>query len=276
MANFTNIKQLTNSEFEYFRDIVYNESGIKLSDKKIALMQSRIMRRLRSLQLSNYSMYKNYLSDNYDDEIIHFINAVTTNKTDFFRENQHFEYLSDVVLPELSKKYKTIKAWSAGCSTGEEPYSIAITLNEFAEKNKIDVKILATDIDTAVLEHAYAGIYKYETVQNVKMDVLKKYFYRGRGDNEGFFRIKDFLKKTITFKRLNFQMEKYPMKKKFNVIFCRNVIIYFDKETQKKLFEKFYNYLEDDGYLFIGHSENLTGVSDKFIHLGRTIYKKRR
>lgn len=273
MANFTNIKQLTESDFEYFRNVVYQESGIKLSDMKKALMQSRIMRRLRYLRLPNYESYKEYLQTNYDEEIVHFVNAVTTNKTDFFRENQHFEFLSETVLPEKVNK-KQIRIWSAGCSTGEEPYSIAITLKEFLKDKSIDAKILATDIDTTVLEHAYRGIYKYETVQNIKPDILKKYFYRGSGDNEGMFKVKDSVKELVTFKRLNLQMDKYPMKKKFDIIFCRNVIIYFDKETQRKLFNKYYDYLDNDGYLFIGHSENLSGVTEKFKHLGRTIYRK--
>jgi chemotaxis protein methyltransferase CheR len=269
------LKQLSDEEFEMLRGVVYRETGIKLSDLKRSLLQSRLLRRLRSLGLHEFSVYIEYLRDNYNDEIINFINAITTNKTEFFRENQHFDYLTDIVFAEIKKTKKNrIRIWSAGCSTGEEAYSIAITASEYFNNQIPDLKILATDIDTQVLEKGYSGIYSFDQISGIHSNLIKKYFAKGKDENEGVFKIKDSLKNLIVFKRLNLLDQMYPMKGKFDIIFCRNVVIYFDKATQKKLFERFYDYLSDDGYLFVGHSENLSGITDKFRHLGKTVYKK--
>ncbi len=270
------VKELTDDEFDYFRHTIYKESGINLTDLKRALVQSRLIRRLRALQLSSFHEYQSYLKNNYDEEIDNFINVITTNKTDFFRENKHFEYMKNVIFPEFEKlNKKKIRIWSAGCSTGEEPYSIAITCQEYYKDRKdIDCKILATDIDTNVVDFASNGIYKNETVNVIDEKLLKKYFLKGTGENSGKYKTKPILQDMIVFKKLNLLDDVFPMKGKFDIIFCRNVIIYFDRDTQSKLFEKFSRYISDNGYLFIGHSENLTGVSVKFKNIGHTIYKK--
>lgn len=276
MADLRSINSLTDEEFEHFRSIVYDETGINMSDMKRALLQSRLLRRLRILGLPDYSSYRTYLDEHYSDELMQFVNVVTTNKTDFFREDQHFDYMVQEVLPAIEKKeQKKIRIWSAGCSTGEEPYSISMTLHEFfAGREMPNIKILATDIDTQVLETAQNGVYKAESLQGMDADFAKRYFLKGKGENDGRFKIKDSVASLITFKRLNLLEFNYPMKGPFDIIFCRNVIIYFDKPTQKKLFEYMYDFLDDDGYLFIGHSENLSIVSDRFKCLGRTIYRK--
>lgn len=268
--------KLTEEEFVKFRDIVYKESGISLSDVKKILLQSRLMKRLRFLNLNNFSDYYNYLIDNYNEEKINFINSITTNKTDFFRENDHFEFMKTYILPAFEAKgEREIRIWSAGCSTGEEPYTIGITLFEYFKEKKAPLfKILATDIDTQVLEKGLNGIYTEDQVAAIEENFLKEYFLKGKEDNKGLFKVKDFLKNIVFFRRLNLLIDDYPMKKKFDVIFCRNVIIYFDKETQKKLFDNFLRYLKDDGYLLVGHSENISNVTDKFYLAGRTIYKK--
>jgi chemotaxis protein methyltransferase CheR len=269
------LKQLSDEEFEMLRGVVYRETGIKLSDLKRSLLQSRLLRRLRNLGLYEFSDYIEYLREHYNDEIINFINAITTNKTEFFRENQHFEYLNDIVFPEIEKQKKSkIRIWSAGCSTGEEAYSIAITSGEYFTNRIHDIKILATDIDTQVLEKGFSGTYSLDQVSGMHPDIVKKYFAKGANENDGMYKVKDTTKNLIVFKRLNLLDQTYPMKGKFDIIFCRNVVIYFDKATQKKLFERFYDYLQDDGYLFVGHSENLSGITDKFRHLGKTVYKK--
>jgi chemotaxis protein methyltransferase CheR len=270
------LKQLDDSEFDFFRSIVYKETGIRLSDLKKSLLQSRLLRRMRELKMHQYSGYADYLKDNYDDEILNFINAVTTNKTEFFRENQHFEYLKETLLPQfINAGKKKLRFWSAGCSTGEEPYTLAMTLREhFATVPFPDIKILATDIDTQVLQKGIDGVYKSELVSDIDMNLLKKYFARGTGERQGLFKVKNCLSDLITFKRLNLLDSVYPMKGRFNVIFCRNVVIYFDKPTQKALFDRFHEYLEDDGFLFVGHSENLSGLTDKFRLVGKTIYRK--
>jgi len=269
------LKELTDEEFEMLRGVVYRETGIKLSDLKRSLLQSRLLRRLRFLKLYEFSDYIDYLREHYNDEIINFINAITTNKTEFFRENQHFEYLNNIVFPEIKKSDKRrIRIWSAGCSTGEEPYSIAITAKEYFNESISDIKILATDIDTQVLEKGFSGIYSFDQISGIDPVLLKKHFAKGKNENEGAFKVKDVTRSMIVFKRLNLLDQIYPMQGKFDIIFCRNVVIYFDKPTQKILFERFYNYLHDDGYLFVGHSENLSGITDKFRHLGKTVYKK--
>ncbi len=267
---------LEDDDFNRLRDIVYKEAGIKLSDVKKILMQSRLMKRLRELRMDSFTDYYDYLIDNYDDEKINFINLITTNKTDFFRENDHFEFMKGVLLPDFEKKAPgEIRIWSAGCSTGEEPYTIAMVVSEyFSGRHSPEILILATDIDTQVLQKAKDGVYPEEHLVTVDQKYLKTYFTRGTGENEGLYRVSDKLKQSVYFRRLNLLQDEYPMKKQFDIIFCRNVIIYFDRETQKKLFSKFYNYLKDDGYLLIGHSENITSITDKFMLSGRTIYRK--
>jgi chemotaxis protein methyltransferase CheR len=267
---------LEDHDFNRLRDIVYKEAGIKLSDVKKILMQSRLMKRLRELRLDSFAEYYDYLIENYDEEKINFINLITTNKTDFFRENDHFEFMKNVVLPEYQRRgMKEIRIWSAGCSTGEEPCTIAMVTNEFFGANSSpEILILATDIDTQVLQKAKNGIYSEDHLATVDPGNQKKYFIAGSGENEGYFRVSDTLKQSVYFRRLNLLQDEYPMKKQFDIIFCRNVIIYFDRDTQKKLFSKFYNYLKDDGYLLIGHSENITSITDQFMLAGRTIYRK--
>lgn len=271
------LTELDDTSFKRFRDIIYEESGIKLNESKRALMQSRLMKRLRELGMDGYRDYYGYLMDNYRDEIVNLINAITTNKTDFFRESKHFDYMTGELLPEFVKSGKNeLKIWSAGCSTGEEPYSIAITAHRFFENRKApEIRILATDIDTQVLNRGRAGIYKAEDIfEVVDIPTAKRYFQKGTDENEGFLRVKEFIRRMVFFRRLNLLDASFPMKGKFDIIFCRNVIIYFDRESQKRLFANFHRHLADDGYLFVGHSETLTGITDRFIFIRNTIYKK--
>ncbi len=268
--------ELDDALFNKFKDLIYAEAGIKLSDLKKALVQARLARRLRHLGIGTYAEYYTFLTHNYENEKIHFINAITTNKTDFFRENRHFEYMREVCLPEFENTGKRrIKIWSAGCSTGEEAYSISMTMKDYNEKNRtIEYKILATDIDTNVLDTAAGGVYPADRISEIDVATLKKYFYRGSGENEGLFKVKEAVRENVFFRRLNLLDESFPMKGKFDIIFCRNVIIYFDKSSQKTLFEHIWHYLEDHGYLFIGHSENITALTDRFSLIGHTMYRK--
>ncbi len=279
MANSVSagIVELDENHFNLFREIIYQEAGIKLSDMKKALVQSRLLRRLRELHIYSYEDYYSFLQDNYAQEIINLINCITTNKTEFFREARHFDFMHQIVLPEYVKmKKKTLRIWCAGCSTGEEPYTIAITLLEFFKDTQMpDIKILATDIDTHVLELALDGRYKKEILEMLNVDMLRRYFLKGSDVNVGFYRVKDHVKKYIYFRRLNLLSDNYPMKNQFDIIFCRNVIIYFDKDTQKRLFGKFHQYLKDDGYLFLGHSESLTDENNRFTFQGNSIYRKK-
>ncbi len=267
---------ISDEEFEFFRSIVYEESGIDLSDKKKALLQARLTKRLRELRIRTYHEYIGHLKSHFHDEIEHFINCITTNKTEFFREGGHFEFLRTTVLPAYEReKRRRIRIWSAGCSTGEEPYTIAIVLLDYFDGRALpDVKILATDIDSRVLETAKAGTYKAESVHMIGLDMLRRYFYRGTGENQGLFKVKHDVRRLISFRRLNLLDESYPMKNTFDIIFCRNVIIYFDKDTQNALFAKFHRYLADDGYLFMGHSEALIGRSSLFQLKTNAVYEK--
>ena len=267
----------TQKDFKFIRDLVAEQTGIALSEAKTHMVYSRLSRRLRSLNIPTFAQYCNYLNNDNGDELVNFVNALTTNLTAFFRENHHFEYLSDTILPVLTRNNpsRRIRIWSAGCSTGEEPYSLAITLFENIPKIETwDVKILATDLDTNVLTKAASGIYDEERVAGIDGKILNKYFRAGNGSNEGRVRVLDHVKSIITFKQLNL-MGPWPMKGPFDFIFCRNVVIYFDKPTQKILFERYADILASKGFLFIGHSESLFKVTDRYDLLGNTIYQKK-
>ena len=265
-------------DFNNIRQLVSRHTGISLSDAKRDMVYSRLARRLRRLGLDNFKQYCQLLADdNGDEELGHFTNAVTTNLTSFFREPHHFDYLGKQLLPELLKTNSTerrLRIWSAGCSTGEEPYSIAITLQEnLSCKNDWDIKILATDLDTNVLDTARRGVYAEERMKNVDKQRQRRWFRRGSGENTGLLKVKPEIQEMVTFKQLNL-MREWPLKGPFDAIFCRNVVIYFDKPTQGVLMERYANVMADHGKLFLGHSETLYRVTDRFKLQGQTIYEK--
>lgn len=271
-------KQSVSDElFKLFADLIYKTAGIKLSVTKKSLLVSRLMKRLRQKGLNSFTEYYHRVKED-EEEMVEMLNCISTNTTKFFREGHHFEYLEKNILPELfkNKQEKTIRIWSAGCSTGEEPYTIAITACEALnrERSGLDIKILATDISTKVLHSAERGIYEQEQLpENIQIDE-SRYFLKGTRGNKGKLRVKDFVKDLISFRRLNFKDTAYPFKKEFDVIFCRNVMIYFDEEMKKHVFERFYRHLSDGGYLFLGHSETML-MQDKFKPVHVTVYKKR-
>ena len=276
-----NMPALTDSEFNELVKIIYDKTRIQMTNHKRALVTSRLSKRLRALHMDSFREYIDFVKNAKDEELTNFVNAVTTNKTDFFRENKHFEYMKSNFFPEWEKKFKegkvkNLRIWSAACSTGEEPYTIQMTLHEYFGSNydRYDIKVLASDIDTNVLAHGRAGIYKEESVEPIQPNILRKYFLKGTGDKEGLYKVKDILQKNLFFRQLNFKEEDFDIHTQFDLIFCRNVIIYFDKEFQKELFNKFHRYLKEDGLVFIGHSETLFGVSDKFKYVSSNIYKK--
>lgn len=266
--------------FKLFSELIYKAAGIRLSAAKKSLLVSRLMKRLKALGINSYYDYYHRIKDN-EDELVEMLNCISTNTTKFFREGHHFEYLAKHILPELfkNKQEKTIRIWSAGCSTGEEPYTIAITAREVLDKERggrrdINIKILATDISTKVLKAAEKGVFDEEQLPDKMPFAAGKYFMKGTGENAGKIKIKDFAKEMIRFRRLNFKEPVYPFRKKFDIIFCRNVMIYFDEEMKRHVFEKFYRYLSDGGYLFLGHSETML-MQDKFKPVHVTVYKKR-
>lgn len=270
--------EFSRTNFDYIRDLVKQNTGINLTDAKQQLVYSRLARRLRALGLKTFNDYTNYLENNFDVELIELTNAITTNLTSFFRESHHFDFLAKTFLPEVYKKKmltgKTIRIWSAGCSTGEEPYSIAMTLKENQPAGKDwDIKLLATDLDTNVVQTAKSGVYTEERIVDMKAERIRKWFTKGSGEQDGKVKASHKLQELITFKQLNL-MDPWPMKGKFDLIFCRNVVIYFDKPTQKVLFDRYADMLSPGGYMIVGHSENLFKVTDRFELLGKTIYRK--
>ncbi len=266
----------TDADFDKIRRLIKAQTGIHLSDAKRSLVYSRLGRRLRALGLSDFTSY--YARVETDpEELMRCINAITTNLTAFFREPHHFDYLAETVLPELRRKNAgshRLRIWSAGCSTGEEPYSIAMVVREvMGAARDWDIKILATDLDSDVVAKAASGIYEERRLEGVSEQRRRRWFRRGRGANAGKVRIADEIRGLITFRQLNL-MHPWPMRGPFDVIFCRNVVIYFDKDTQRRLFDRYADILGAQRYLFIGHSESLHRVSERFQSLGKTMYRK--
>ncbi|MDX1949462.1 MAG: protein-glutamate O-methyltransferase CheR [Rickettsiales bacterium] len=263
-------------DFKLIARIVFEKTGIHLAPHKKNMVYSRIAKRIRRLNLNSFSEYCTLITSNNDGgEMMDFINAVTTNLTHFFREIHHFKHLAEAALPEAIKQnssFKRLRIWSAGCSSGMEAYSIAMTLRSvLKDVDNWDAKILATDIDTNMLAKGSAGIYSDEEYENIPAKFREEFITKDSKNSQ--IKVSDKLKKLVSFKRLNF-IEPWPVKGPFDIVFCRNVVIYFQKETQKKIFENFSNVMRSGSHLYIGHSENLTGISNKFQLIGKTIYQK--
>ncbi len=273
---------LSAESFARFADFITRELGIKMNDSKVSMLQSRLMRRLRHLGLSSLDEYQDYLFDspNAEEERVHFIDAVTTNKTDFFREPQHFDYLTRTAIPNLTQRYGAggawrFKLWCAGCSTGEEPYTQAMVLGEYARQNAgFDFVLLATDISTRVLEHAHRGIYEEERIEPVATPLRQRYLLRSTDPANRVVRIVPELRRRIHFHRLNFMDANYNVKDQFDVIFFRNVMIYFDKPTQESVINKLCRNLKPGGYLFAGHSESLAGLNIPVTPVASAVFRK--
>jgi len=267
-------------EFEYNRanfervvDIIYKVAGISLSDRKEDMVYSRLARRLRKLGLNNFSEYLNFVSKDSDEQKA-FVNALTTNLTHFFREEHHFDYIQTELLPHIfNSKNNRVRVWSAGCSTGEEPYTLAMVWENVKNKpTNADFKILATDLDTNVLELGRSGIYSVDKLAPVSEN-YQKWFSKTSECSANQKQVSEQLKKYIHFKQLNL-MQDWPMRGPFQLIICRNVLIYFDKATQEKLIHRYYDLLEPNGCLILGHSESLGENKSLFENLGKTIFRK--
>jgi chemotaxis protein methyltransferase CheR len=266
MIDFSNIKRLNEDEFKKFAQLIYDESGIFLKETKITLLSNRLRKRLKALNLSEFSDYYNYITSLKDKskEIEQLLDVVSTNETYFFRNERQFDALKDYCIPEIvkNKKQKSLTIWSAGCSTGEEPYTIAICVMEARLiLSGWNISIIATDIAPSVLEFARIGRYTGRRIEKVPPEILKKYFTQ-MPDNPEVYEVKDELKKLVSFSYLNLFKNPYPQH--VDIIFCRNVMIYFDRARQKELIANFYKVLNPWGYLFIGHSETLHALSDDF------------
>ena len=269
----------TENDFKYLTQLIHETTGISLKSDKQELVYGRLSRRLRELGLTTFNQYCDVLKKDDEDEAVHFINAITTNVTHFFRENHHFEYLKNTLIPELirdkSSSYQPkLRIWSAGCSSGNEPYSIAMVLKECVTNiERWDAKILATDLDSNILDAAKLGVYPLASMKTVADARRKRWFKSGSGTHEGTVKVSKDLKDLISYKKLNL-MDSWPMEGKFDFIFCRNVAIYFDTQTREKIIDRFADQLTDNGYLFVGHSETLFSVTSRFESVGKTIYRK--
>ena len=273
---------ITDREFRQLRALVHQQTGIALGEGKRQLVCARLGKRLRHHGYSTFSQYYDHLMerDPEGEELIRMINAITTNKTDFFRERHHFEFLRSEVLEQLSAPRavdapRTLRIWSAGCSSGEEPYSIALTvLDTLPRIYAWDVKILAADIDTETLEKGRAGMYPAEQMASIPDRLRERYFLRGRGALDGWVRVRPEVQELVKFRRINLRDETWPIRTAFDCIFCRNVIIYFDRALQERLVGRFVDLLKPGGHLFLGHSESLLGMRLGLKYLGSTVYQK--
>jgi chemotaxis protein methyltransferase CheR len=257
-----------------FSEIVYNKAGIVLGEKKEALMQARIGKRMRKLGLTDFRQYLKMIEEDEDgDEIVQLLDVISTNVTNFFRENRHFELLKIILQRWVEQGLDKLRIWCAASSSGEEPYSIAITVKETLPYFK-DVKILATDISTKVLAKAKTGRYEERNMENVSKKILNNYFVREKIGNEIFYVAENELKRMITFARLNLIELPFPMKGPFDVIFCRNVMIYFDNPTRTKLLSECERLLKNGGYLMVGHAESLSGLLSNLKPVEPSVYIK--
>ena len=274
---------LTDRDFHKISDLVYEHCGINLHAGKKELVRARLAKRLRQGNFRTFSEYmRHVLEDTTGKEFSVLIDSLSTNLTSFFREGQHFEFLRNKFLPSLMERKRAkpdfrIRAWSAGCSSGEEPYSIAITLLDAVQgQGRWDIKILATDISTSVLEVAKTGIYDKQRVEPVSPMQRQRYFLVSRTEDQKVFEVNQNLRDIVIFKYLNL-MGNWPIDTRhggLDFIFCRNVMIYFDKPTQRRLVNRFWDILSSGGILFTGHSESLTGIEHKFRYVQPTIYAK--
>jgi chemotaxis protein methyltransferase CheR len=279
MTNRDKAFELSKSDFSFICQYVYDIAGIVLNASKKEMVYRRITRIIRERKIASFTEYCDLLKADPEKEKDYFINAITTNLTSFFREQHHFDYMTQHELPKLIKNsltnHKRLRIWSSASSTGEEPYSIAMTLLETmkGDLGQWDAKILATDIDSNVLASGKSGIYDDRRIEDIPKKFKEKYFHRGVGNNKNKVKVDKELRKLITFKQLNL-LNDWPMKGPFDIIFCRNVIIYFDKGTQQDLFARYYEMLAPGGLLILGHSENLGKYQEHFDNVGRTIFRK--
>ena len=275
-------RDLSDRKFQSFRTLVATHSGIALGPHKRALLQARLGRRLRTLGLTTFADYHRLLieHDPQGEELVRFINAVTTNKTHFYREAHHFAYLAERWAPAVVGQAsrggeRAVRIWSAGCSTGEEPYTIAMTVADaLPHAAGWRVRILASDIDTDVLKRAAAGVYSIDAAGAIPPAALKRHFLRGTGTSADLMRVRPSLRSLVAFRRINLLEDQWPSGTSFDVIFCRNVLIYFDRPTQQRVIERLGACLKDDGVLVLGHSEGILGMTNGLRHVGHTIYRK--
>ncbi len=265
---------LDDRTFDKIRDTVYRHSGISLADHKKTLVSSRLGKRIRALGLDGFEDYCKYLRDDRSgQELVLLIDAISTNVTHFFREAKHFDVLAAALRQRYASGQRKFRIWCAASSTGEEPYSLAITLRENLGED-VDAKILATDISTGVLAKAQQGLYEQRHVEKMDREVLRRWFVSDNSNGDAGFRVKPELRQMVRFGRLNLAEDGWPLKGPLDMIFCRNVMIYFDNDLRARLVKKFYALLGQGGLLFTGHSESLNKMAGEFGKVQPSVYQK--
>jgi chemotaxis protein methyltransferase CheR len=260
--------------FDKFRHLIYRTSGISLSDQKEALVSARIGKRMRILNVPDYRVYfARVVADQSGDELRELLNAISTNVTHFFREKRHFDFMGQRVRELSGNGVRHLRIWCAACSTGEEPYTIAMTALEHAGR-PMSVRIVASDISTKVLQLAKFGIYKDTDLSDIPPPLLKKYFQVGVGRADRLYRVKQPLRDMVTFQQINLSTPPYPVEGGLDMIFCRNVMIYFNHELRRVLVKHFEDLLRPQGYLFVGMSESLSGIQKTLVSLEPSVYRK--
>lgn len=268
---------LSARNFTRLAEFIHGYSGIKMPSNKKTMLEGRLRRRMRVHRFDNVNDYCRFLfeDDGLETETIHLIDAVTTNKTEFFREPVHFDFMEKTVLPQLAKTRRHFRVWSAAASTGAEPYTLAMVLDEFcSERRGLDYSILGTDICTEVLQQAIAGRFVESMIQPVSMSRRQRYVMRAKDPSRGEVRIVPELRSKVAYARLNLMDESYPVEQQMDIIFCRNILIYFDKPTQAKVLERLCRHLASDGYLFLGHSESIVGIDLPLRQIANTVFQK--
>jgi chemotaxis protein methyltransferase CheR len=268
---------ISDQDFNLFAKLVYDKTGINLAQgNKKQLLQSRVNKVLRTRNIQTYRDYYQIIkNDSSGSELEDFINLISTNVTHFFREEQHFRFLREQWFPHFDfKSTNTVRIWCSASSTGEEPYSISITMKELLG-DKVPYDIFASDIDTKVLQKASKGIYPLASVEKMDKSLLKKYFQEGKGNASGYVKVKENIRKHVNYHRVNL-IEPFRLPHKFDIVFCRNVMIYFDTPTKQAIVEKFFNVMNPDSVLCIGHSESLNGFKHPFKYIQPATYKKER
>lgn len=266
---------ISDHEFQAFKTLVYQKAGIALSPAKRTLLVSRLSKRIHTLGLPTFQAYYDCVTgESGAEELTRCLDLISTNVTHFFREPVHFDFLRERVLPSLADQQR-IRVWSAACSSGEEPYSIAVTCVDGVDNPaQWDCKILASDLSTRVLARAADAVYDHDLVSKVSSEIVRRHFLRGRGAESHTVKVKPSITKMVVFRQINLMDARYPIRTPLDVIFCRNVMIYFDRDTQEQLVAKFHQYLKPGGYLFTGHSESLQRLDHSFHYVAPTIYQK--
>jgi chemotaxis protein methyltransferase CheR len=270
--------QLSSKNFKRLAELIQNYSGIKMPSNKRTMLEGRLRRRMRATQIPTLNDYCTYLfdDDGLENEIVHLIDAVTTNKTEFFREPAHFQFLRASALPAIAKSgRREIKAWSAACSTGAEPYTLAMVLEDYRRTHRNqDYSILCTDLCTQVLNQAVAGVFSEQMIDPVEVELRRRYVMRAKDSRRGLVRIVPELRSKLAFARLNLMDDHYPVDGDMDLIFCRNILIYFDKPTQSKVLRQLCSHLRPGGYLFLGHSESIVGIDLPVSQIANTVFQR--